>query len=111
MLNYTSVIREVAATNGDAAQHGVTMTRHSENCASRILYLGKGKFQNLVSACTIHRSKQLFRNNFRPRFNDKYTPNFASTSKIVLNVDQTPAPTNMPVNPVEIQDIQELKPN
>lgn len=89
-------------------QHGVTMTRHSENCASRILYLGKGQFQNLwclLAPFTVLSS--FFGTIFVPDLMTS-TPNFASTSTMVLNVDQTPAPTNMPVKPVEIQDIQEL---
>ena len=72
LLKYVSVIREIAATNGDAAWRHYDETFRKLR-QSHTLPWQRTISELMVSACTIHRSKQLFRNNFRPRFNDKYT--------------------------------------
>ncbi|XP_056007544.1 uncharacterized protein LOC125666211 isoform X1 [Ostrea edulis] len=72
LLKYVSVIREIAATNGDAAWHHYDETFRKLR-QSHTLPWQRTISELMVSACTIHRSKQLFRNNFRPKVNDKYT--------------------------------------
>lgn len=71
LLKYISTVREIASSNGDVDW------RHYDETFRKVRQTHSVPWQRtilelLVSSCTIYRSKQPFRGNFRPKFSDKY---------------------------------------